>query len=334
MKRDMMKRDLMRRDWTWRTLVALVFCAPLGAAFAQTFPAGPVRIVVPFQPGGSTDIMGRAVAQKLTERFRQTVVVENRSGANGTIGAAYVAKSPADGHTLLLVQSGFASNPSLYKNLPYNQARDLAPVTNLATGPMVLVVHPSLPAVTVKQLIALARARPAELNFGSAGIGSISHLAVEYLNLTAGIRMTHIPYKGTGAALTDVMGGQVPVYVMNLFLSLPYVKSGKLRALGISSLQRSAIAPELPTIDEAGVPGFEMTTWFGMLTTGGSPRETIARMQQEIAQVMGLPDVKDRLAADGLTVVASTPGEFAELVNREVAKYTRIIQAVGVKSAE
>lgn len=324
----------MKSNFPSRAVLAAVLCVVHGAVSAQNYPTGPVRIVVPFQPGGSTDIMGRAVAQKLTERFRQTVVVENRSGANGTIGAAYVAKSPADGHTLLLVQSGFASNPSLYKNLPYNQARDLAPVTNLATGPMVLVVHPSLPAVSVKQLIALAKARPAELNFGSAGIGSISHLVVEYLNLSAGIKMTHIPYKGTGAALTDVMSGQVPVYVMNLFLSLPYVKSGRLRPLGITSLQRSAITPELPTIEEAGLPGFEMTTWFGMLTTGGTPREVIARLQQEIAQVMGHPEVKDRLAADGLTVVANTPEQFAEFLNREVAKYTRIIQAVGVKSAE
>ena len=325
---------MIKNELNARVMIcAMLSCVAASAATAQTYPAGPVRIVVPFNPGGSTDIMGRMIAQKLNERSRQPAFVENRSGANGTIGAAFVAKAPPDGHTLLLVQSGYASNPHLYKNLPYNPARDLAPVSNLASGPMVLVVHPSLPATSVKQLIALARPRPGEINYGSAGSGSITHLATELLNMMGGIKMTHIAYKGTGAALTDVMNGQVPVYVMNLFLSLPYVKAGRLRALGVSSLQRAAIAPELPAIAET-LPGYEMVTWFGVFSSGGTPRDTLVRIQQELAQIVNQPDVKERLGGDGMTVVASTPDQFADLVSREIEKYGRIIRAAGVTGAE
>ena len=319
-----------------RTLgcVAPLFCAAVGGAGAQNFPSGPMRIVVPFQAGGSTDIMARAIAQRLTDRFRQTVVVENRSGANGTIGTAYVVKSAPDGHTMLLVQASFVSNPSLYKNLPYNQARDLAPVTNLASGPLALVVHPSLPAASVKQLIALSKSRPGEINFGSPGLGSISHLACELFNMMAGVKMTHIPYKGTGAALTDMLSGQISFYAPNLFLSLPYVAAGKLRALGVTSPQRSSIAPELPTIAEAGLRGYDITTWYGVFVPGASPRDIIARLQQELAQVVDHPEVKKRLAADGMTAVASTPERFADFLAQETAKYTRIIQAAGIKVEE
>ncbi len=315
-------------------IFAIVLVSAFGAARAQNFPTGPMRIVVPFQAGGSTDILARAMAQKLNERFGQPVVVENRAGANGTIGAAYVAKAPADGHTLLLVQTGYVSNPSLFKSLPYDQARDLAPVSNLASGPMVLLVHPSLPANSLQELIALAKLRPGELDFGSASTGSLSHLAVELFNLTAGIRMTHIPYKGSGAALADVLAGRVPVYCMNLLLSLPYLKDGRLRALGVTSPQRSAIAPELPTIAEAGMRGFELMTWYGLLAPGATPRGVISRLQQEVAQILNQPDVKERIAADGMAVVASTPEEFAELLTRETAKYARIIRAAGITPAD
>jgi tripartite-type tricarboxylate transporter receptor subunit TctC len=301
---------------------------------AQGYPAGPVRIVVPFQAGGSTDIMARAVAHRLSERFRQTVVVENRSGANGTIGTAFVVKSPPDGHTMLLVQASFVSNPSLYKNLPYNQARDLAPVTNLASGPLALTVHPSLPAASVKQLMALAKSRRGEINFGSPGIGSISHLACELFNVMAGVVMTHITYKGTGAALSDMLSGQISFYAPNLFLSLPYIEAGKLRALGVTSPQRSSIAPQLPTIAEAGLPGYDVTTWFGIFVPGATPRETVAKLQQELAQAVDHPELRKRLAADGLTPVASTPEQFADFVARETAKYSRLIQSIGIKAAD
>ncbi len=314
--------------------LSLLLALGPSATGAQDYPSGAMRIVVPFQAGGSTDIMARTIAQKLKDRFNQQVVVENRAGANGTIGAAAVAKSAPDGHTLLLVQSGFVSNPILMRNLPYDQARDLAPVSNLASGPMVLVVNPSLPAKSVKQLIEFARSRPGELNFGSPGAGSLSDLCAELFDVMAGVKMTHVPYKGSGGALADVLAGRVPVYYMNLMLALPYLKDGRLRALGVTSSQRSPIAPEIPTIDEAGLPGYEMTTWYGLFVQGATPRGVVAKLQRELARILDQADTKERIAADGMTVVASTPEQFAEFLKRETEKYTRIIEAAGIKAID
>jgi len=304
------------------------------ATRAQDYPSGPLRIVVPFQAGGSTDMVARTLAQKLKDRFNQPVVVENRAGANGTIGAALVAKSPPDGHTMLLVQSGFVSNPILMRNLPYDQARDLAAVSNLASGPMVLVVHPSVPAKSVRELIAFAKSRPGELNFGSPGTGSLSDLCAELFDAMAGVKMTHVPYKGSGGALADVLAGRVPVYYMNLVLALPYLKDQRLRALGVTTRERSAVTPELPTIDEAGLPGYEMTTWYGLFVQGATPRGAITKLQEEVAQILNQPAMKERIAADGMTVVASTPGQFAEFLKRETGKYARIIEAAGIKAID
>ncbi len=329
------RKSTMPHGKTLASAVLIVLASALtGECAAQTYPSGPLRIVVPFPPGGSTDGLGRMIAQKLNERFRQPVVVENRGGANGTIGAAFVAKAPADGHTLLLVQPGFASNPSLYKNLPYDQARDLAPVSHLASGPLVLVVHPSLPAKSVKELIALAKSRPGELNYASPGAGSLNHLTAELFNLTTSIKMTHIPYKGGGPALIDVLSGRVPIYYTNLVTSLPHLKSGRLRALGVTTLQRSPIAPELPTIAEAGLRGFDMSAWFGLLVPSATPRDMIAKLQQEVTLILHQAEFKERLAADGMTVVGSTPEQFGEFLNREIVKYTRIIQAAGITAAQ
>jgi tripartite-type tricarboxylate transporter receptor subunit TctC/ABC-type nitrate/sulfonate/bicarbonate transport system substrate-binding protein len=299
-------------------------------ATLSKYPSGPMRIVVPFQPGGSTDMVARTLAQKLNDRFNQPVVVENRAGASGTIGAAAVAKSPPDGHTLLLVQSGFVSNPILMRNLPYDQARDLAPVSSLASGPMVLVVHPSVPASSVAELISHARQNPGKLNFGSPGAGSLSHLCAELFDAMAGVRMTHVPYKGSGGALADVLAGRVPVYYMNLVLALPYLKDGRLRALGVTSAQRSPIMLQLPTLDEAGVAGYELTTWYGLFVQGATPRGVVARLQREVAQILDQPEMKERIAADGMAVVASTPAEFTEFLGRETEKYARIIRAAGI----
>jgi tripartite-type tricarboxylate transporter receptor subunit TctC len=314
-------------------LAALAAGGAIHGAIAQTYPSGPVRIVIPYPPGGGTDILGRAIGQKLNERFGQPVVVDNRAGANGTVGAALVAKSPADGQSLLMVPAGYAANPALYKSLPYDQARDLAPVSHLASGPLVLVVHPSLPVRSVQELIALAKARPGELNVGSAGIGSLPHLCAELFNTASGVKLTHIPYKGSGNAIIDVMSGQVPVYFMNILQSLPLIKAGKLRALGVTSPQRSAIAPDLPAIAET-VADFDMTNWYGMLVPAATPREVIGKLQQEVARVLNLPELKERLAADGMTVVASTPEQFAEFLARETAKYNRVIQAAGIKGSQ
>ena len=312
-------------------LSALACCLIAAPAGAQGYPAGPVRIVVPFAPGGSTDIMARVIAQSLTPRLKQQVIVENRPGASGTIGTASVVKSPPDGHTMLLVQASFVSNPALFKDLPYNQARDLAPVTNLATGPLTLTVHPSLPAKTVKQLIALARARPGEIIYGSPGAGSISRLANSLFNMMAGIKMTHVGYKGSGAAMADVLSGQVQFYAPNLFLSLPYIRAGKLHALGVTTAERSPIAPEIPTIAESGLPGYEVSTWFGTFVHGATPRDIVNRLHQELAQIVKSRDMQERLAKDSLTPVASTPEEFAREVARDTEKYGKVIRALGLK---
>jgi len=310
----------------------MVVAAARAAESAQSYPSGPLRMVIPYPPGGGTDILGRVIAQKLNERFGQPVVVDNRPGANNTLGTALVAKAPPDGHTLLIVPAGYAANPALYKSLPYDQARDLAPVSHLASGPLVLVVHPSLPVRSVQELIAFAKARPGEINVGSAGNGSLPHLCAELFNLTAKVKLIHIPYKGSGAAIVDVMSGQVPVYFMNILQSLPLIKAGKLRALGVTSPQRSVIAPELPAIAET-VAGFDMTNWYGMLVPAATPRDVIVKLQQEVTRILNLPELKERLAADGMTVVGSTADQFVAFLARETAKYNRIIQAAGIKGA-
>ncbi|HSC95700.1 MAG TPA: tripartite tricarboxylate transporter substrate binding protein [Burkholderiales bacterium] len=316
-----------------RTVSAALFAVlvvPSAQLWAQAYPSGQMRIVVPFAPGGSTDIMGRTIAQQLTERFRQQVLVENRPGASGTIGTAFVAKSPPDGHTMMIVQVSFVSNPSLFKKLPYDQSRDLTPVTNLATGPLNLTVHPSLPAKTVKQLIALAKRYPGEINYGSPGVGSISRLACALFNQMAGVEMAHIPYKGSGAAMADMLSGQVQFYAPNLFLSLPFVRAGKLHSLGVTTAQRSAIAPELPTIAEGGLPGYEVSTWFGVFVPSGTPRGTVNQLNQALAAIVKSRSMQERLAKDGLTGVASTPEEFAKEVARDTEKYGKVIRALGI----
>jgi len=290
-----------------------------------------MRIISPYPPGGGTDITARAIGRRLTERFGQPVVVENRPGANGTLGAGIAAKAPPDGHTMLIVAAGYAAGSSLYKNLPYDQTRDLTAVSHLASGPLVLVVHPSLPATSIKELVALAKARPGELNFASSGTGSLPHLSAELFSSMSGIKMVHVPYKGPGAGLTDLLSGQVPIYFNAILSSLQHVKTGKLRAFGVSSPQRTPIAPDIPTIAESGLPGFDMTNWYGMLVPGATPREVIGKLHQEVARIMNLPDSKELIAGGGMTVVASTPEQFADFLASETNKFTRIIQAVGIK---
>jgi len=300
-------------------------------AAAQQYPAGPMRIISPYPPGGGTDILARAIGQRITERYGVAVVVDNRAGGSGTVGAGVAAKAPPDGHTMVVVAAAHAAGASLYKNLPYDQARDLAPVTLLAAGPLVLIVHPSLPAHSVKELTALAKARPGELNVGNSGTGSLPHLTAELFASMSGIKVMHIPYKGPGLALIDVMSGQVPLYFMNVLGALPLVKSNKLRALGVSSAERSAIAPELPTIAESGLRGFDMTNWYALLVPGATPKETIAKLHLEIARIMALPEVKQLMIAGGMTIVANTPQQFGEFLAREVDKYARIVKVAGVK---
>lgn len=314
-------------------VLALAALLSAAAATAQTFPNGQLRIISPYPPGGGTDVLGRVIAQRYTERFGQPAIVENRVGANGTIGTAFVAKAAPDGLTLLIVPAGYAANPSLYKSLPYDQSRDLAPISLLASGPLVLVIYPSLPVRSVKELIALARARPGELNFGSPGSGALPHLSAELFNAMAGTKMTHVPYKGPSAAVADLMSGQVALYFMNVTQSIPLVSAKKLRALGVTSPQRSATAPDIPTIAESGLKGFDMTNWYGMLVPAATPREVVATISAEVKNILMLPDTRKGLAAMGMVVEASTPGEFAEFVKRESAKYARVIETAGIKGA-
>ena len=266
-----------------RSLIAgVVLCAN---AAAQTYPAGPVRIISPYPPGGGTDLLARAIAQRITERYNVPALVDNRPGANGTIGTGLAAKSPPDGHTMVVVASAYAAGVSLYRNLPYDQARDLAPVSLLASGPLVLVVHPSLPVRSTSELIAFARARPGQLVLASSGLGSLPHLSAELFASMTGIKLIHVPYKGPSAALIDLLSGQVSVYFVNIMSSLPNVKSGKLRALGVTTPQRSAISPELPTIAEAGLKGYDMTNWYGLLVPSATPRNTVTRLGDEVKQI-------------------------------------------------
>jgi tripartite-type tricarboxylate transporter receptor subunit TctC len=313
------------------TAALLAVAAPHVAA--QNYPTGPMRIVVPFTPGGGTDILSRILAQKLNEAWGQSVVVENRPGASGTIGTAFVAAAKGDGHTLLVVPAGYAGNPGLYKKLPYDQNRDLAPVSLLASGPLTLVVHPSLPAKSVKELIAFARRNPGEIHFGSPGAGTLPHLSAELFNSMNGLKLIHVPYKGAGAAVTDVMAGRVPIYFMNILQSLSLIKAGKLRALGVTTPERSPIAPEIPSIAEAGLKGFDMTNWYGMLAPATTQRDIVTKLSAEVARALKQPELTKRLAEDGMTVVASTPEQFAEFLARETAKFTRVIEAAGIKGS-
>lgn len=290
-------------------------------------------MIVPFPPGGGTDILARAMAQKLNEAWGVPVIVENRPGANGTIGAAAAAKAQPDGHTVIVVPSGFAVNPSIYRNLPFDSLKDLAPVTQLAESPLILCVHPSFPPKTVKELIALLKTRPGEINYGSSGNGSPPHIATELFLYMTGTRMTHIPYKGAGPAAVDVIAGQIPIYFMNALQAAPYIKSGRLRALGVTSAKRFTAFPDIPTIAEAGVPGYAMTNWYGLLVTGGSPKPAIGKLHGEVVRILRLPEIKDRLANEGATVVGSTPEQFGAFLKAEMAKDARIVKASGMTAS-
>lgn len=299
-------------------------------AFAQAYPNGPMRIVVPFPPGGGTDTLARLLSRKLNENWGQSVITDNRPGANGTIGAALVAKALPDGHTLLLVPSGFTVNPSIYPKLPFNSERDLAPVTQLASGPLLVLVHPSLPAKSIRELIALTKARPGIINYASSGNGSPPHLATELFKYMAGVDLIHIPYKGGGPAMVDLLAGQVSIYFNAILQALPYVKAGRLRSLAVTSGKRFPTVPDIPTIAESGVPGYDMTNWYGLLVTGGTPKEHIAKLNGEVVKILNQPDVKERLADEGAMVIGNTPEEFSAFIKRDIATNAQIVKASGM----
>ena len=312
-------------------LSAAVLLAIAASACAQTYPARPIRMVLGFPPGGSTDLVARVVAQKMTESWGQQVVVDNRPGANGMIGADLVAKAAPDGHNLLLSSIGpMAINASLYK-MPYDIVADFAPITYTGNVTNLLVVHPAVPARNVKELIALAKVKPGELTFGSSGTGGAPHMAVELFKLLAKVNVVHVPYKGGGPAMADLVGGQISGSFASMPSSIPFVRSGKLRGLAVTAPKRSPALPEVPTISEAGVPGFSVVDWQGLFTTGKTPPEIVAKLNAEVVRILALPDVVERLSVAGVEIQTSTPKEWGDFVKSEIAKWSKVVKQAGVK---
>ena len=315
-----------------RALAALAMAAVATLAQGQAYPAKPVRIVVPFPAGGTTDILAREVAARLSQTLGQPVVVDNRPGAGGNIGAELVAKSPADGYTFLMGTVGtHAINASLYSKLPYDHVRDFAPVILVAGVPNVLEVNPSVPVNSVQELIAYAKANPGKLNFASSGSGTSIHLAGELFKVMTGVQMAHVPYKGSAPALADLAGGQVQLMFDNLPSSLQLIKGGKLRALAVTSAQRSSALPDLPTVAEAGLPGFEATSWFGLLAPAGTPPEVVARINGEVAKWLASPEAKDKLAAQGAIAAGGSADDFTRHIAAETAKWQKVVKESGAK---
>ena len=312
-----------------KVLVVVLISMLSAAAHAQGFPNKPVKLVVPYPPGGPTDIVARVVGQKLSEQTGQQFIVDNRAGAGGNIGAEAVARSPADGYTLLVATTAHAINMSLFRKLGYNTLKDFAPVSPLTHGPLVIVANPALPAQNVRELIALARAKPGAINFASSGNGQSTHLSGELFNAMAGVKMTHVPYKGSSPALTDVMGGQASLMFDTMLSAMPFVKSGKLKALAVTSAKRSPAAPDLPTVAESGLPGYETIAWNGIVAPTGTPKEVIARLSAELKRALEMPEVREKFAAQGFAAAWSTPEEFAAFLKAEVDKWAPVVKASG-----
>ena len=301
-------------------------------ALAQTYPAKPVRMIVPFPAGGATDIVARLIAQKLGDAFGQQVIVDNRGGAAGTIGSDLAAKAPPDGYTILIgTSSTHAIAQSLYAKLPYDSIRDFAPVAGIATATIVLSAHPSVPAKNVKELIALAKAKPDALSFASSGSGGVSHLVGEMFKAQAGVQMLHVPYKGDAPALADLVGGQVSLEFGTALSFLPYIQSGRLKALAVTSLKRSQIMPEVPTVAESGPKGFEALQWFGVFAPAGARAEVIARLHDETVKILRTADMRERLTKLASEVMANTPEEFAAFQRAEIAKWAKVVKASGAR---
>jgi len=312
------------------TLAALALCCAAGAA-AQNYPTGPVRIVVPFPAGGGVDSMGRLFGQKLSEALGKPVVIENRAGANGMIGSEIVAKSAKDGYTLLVNGANFVTTPSLYKNVTYDPVKDFAPISLLAHAPNILVVHPSLPVKSVRELVTFAKARPGQLNYASSASGSTPHLAAELFKTLTGTRLVHVPYRGTGPAITAIISGEVTIMFMPALAAIPYVENGRLRALGVTTEERLPALPDLPTVAEAGLKGYQSSQWYGALAPAGTPGEIVALLSGHAAKIMQHPQMKERMKNSGSAAVGSTQEVFAKHLQSEFAKWAKVIKASGAK---
>jgi tripartite-type tricarboxylate transporter receptor subunit TctC len=314
-----------------RIVLALVLCAAL-SAFAQTFPSKPVRLIVPFPPGGAVDYYARAVQSRLAETLGQPILIENRAGAGGMVGAELVAKSPPDGHTLLVGNiAALAMNVGVYPKMPYDPAKDFAPVIRTVAVNYVMAVHSSVPARSVAEFIAYAKANPGKLSYGSAGSGSAPHLATELFKQRTGIDVLHVPFKGGGPMVTDLLGGQIQMVIADQANLMPHVKAGRLRALGVGTLERSATYPELPTIAESGLPGFEARAWQGVVGPAALSADTVNLLNAAFTKVMAMPDVHQRLLEGGLDPIPGTPREFAEFIRAEIAKWSKVAKDVGAR---
>jgi tripartite-type tricarboxylate transporter receptor subunit TctC len=322
----------MRRTLVTIIATGLALALHAGPVAAQGFPAKPVRMIIGFAAGGTTDLVGRLVAQRLGEYWGQTVVVENRTGASGMIAAEAVAKAPADGYTLLVTpQTSLAVAPALYGKTPYDATRDFTPITLMGSTPTIMVVNPAFPAKTFAEFVELAKKSVVPLAYGSGGIGSSPHMAGELLSAQLGIRMTHIPYKGESPALTDTMGGQVPIMFGNISVAVPHIKSGKLRALASTGAARSPLLPDVPTVAESGLKDFSIATWFGLLGPAGMPADLVARIQRDVARVLATPDIRNRLVDLGVDIVANSPEEFSAYLRTEIVRYAKVIKDAGIK---
>jgi len=314
----------------WLAVTAAAFVLP---AFAQSYPDKPIRFIVGFAPGGVTDIVARALGQKLYERLGQQVVVDNRAGGSGVIAAVMTAKSPPDGYTLLMSSiSTMATNVSTSANLPYDPLRDFAPITLVVVTPYLATVNAVLPIANLREFIALAKAKPGQLNFGSSGTGGGAHLAVELFKVMAGIELTHVPYKGASLALTDLMGGHIQLTFSQPPIVLPHIRSGKVKGLAITSAQRLAALPEFPTFAESGVAGYEATSWQGLVAPAGTPRAIVMKLNAEIRRALRLPDIGTRLAAEGSEAGNTTPDEFGAYIRREITKWAKVVKTSGIKT--
>ncbi len=311
-------------------LIAAVFAGGMQSALCQNYPVKPIRIIIPFAPGGGTDFIGRVAAQKMTEAWGQQVIVDNRPGAGGTLGTELAIRAPADGYTFAMVSSSYAVNPSLYK-LTFDPINDITAVIQLSQGPMLLVVHPSLPVKNVRELIALGQSKPNSLIYASSGHGGITQLATELFNDMAGIKMIHVPYKGTGPALTDTISGQAQVLFGNVATTLPQIKSGRLKGIAVSTAKRIAAAPELPTVAESGLPDYESISSYGLIAPRNLPRTVLDRVNGELNRILKLKEMSDRLAADGVSAAGGTPEEFLALIKKDIETWRRVVQKAGIK---
>jgi tripartite-type tricarboxylate transporter receptor subunit TctC len=321
----------MKHAWRACLLLAGLTAAALTAHAQQSFPMKPVRIVVPLAPGGSTDVLARLVASKLSEVWGQQVIVDNRGGGGTMIGTEIVARAPGDGYTLLMVTSAFAVNFSLYDKVPYRFS-DFVALSNVGQTPNVLAVHPTVPAKNVKELIALARARPGEMTYSSGGVGGSTHLAGELFKLLAKIDIVHVPYKGGGPAVADLVSGQVTMTFGNLTTVLPFANAGRVRALAVTSAKRSPALPNLPTMAEAGVPGFEAATWNGLIAPAATPKDIVAKLNADIVKVLNMPDTRAKLASNGLEPIGDTPAAFAAHISNEMARWAKVVKAARIKA--